>query len=271
MSLQLEERQSDIETVIDRAVRPNEQSKPAFYAVTGSHIYGFPSEEGGDVDVRGFHLADGERYMGLDTPQEQYIVNQDGTTEGFEAYADIDLVSYELKKFGSLLYSANFNVLETVFCGDEVINGIPLEMESLRALIRDELPMDVPKTYFGMAKSNYWKFLNPEKGKYRPTAKKYLYVIRGLLASEYVRHEATIEADITDLSEWYGDAAITQIVFDLIDAKRDHEKTEIEGTDLAEAADEWIPRLFNEVEPPEQVDKDDYRSKLDDWMLKVRA
>lgn len=267
----LQNRHGDIETVINRGVRPNEQSKPAFYAVTGSHIYGFPSEKGGDVDVRGFHLADGDRYLCLDTPQEQYIINQDGTTEGFEAYADIDLVSYELKKFTSLLYTANYNVLEVVFCGHEVLNGIPLEMESLRTLIEEQLPMDVPKTYFGMAKSNYWKFLNPEKGKYRPTAKKYLYVIRGLLASEFVRQEATITADITELTSWYDDPELTRIVNELIDAKHDHETAEIEGMELADDADEWIPRLFNEAEPPEQADKETYKSALDDWMLKVRS
>jgi hypothetical protein len=42
-----------IERVVDKAVRRGgEDAWPAFYAVTGSHIYGFPSEEG-DVDVGG--------------------------------------------------------------------------------------------------------------------------------------------------------------------------------------------------------------------------
>ena len=259
-----------IETVIDRGVRPNDEAKPVYYAITGSHIYGFPSEEGGDIDVRGFHVVDGSEYWKLDGPQEQYIVNQDGTTEGFEDYADIDLVSYELKKFTSLLYTANFNALEVVFDGIEVMNGAPLEIQSLRTLIREELPLDVPKTYHGMAKSNYWKFLNPESGKYRPSAKKYLYVIRGLLAAEYVRQREHIMADVQSLAIWYGDDDLRDVVDELIETKHDAESATTSNK-LASEADEWITRLFNESDPPEDVDKTQYQERLNDWMAKVRA
>lgn len=262
--------EDDVETVIDRTVRPNDDAKPSFYAVTGSYIYGFSSEEGSDVDVHGFHIVDSDRYLELGGPQEQFIVNQDGVTDGFEAYADIDLVSYELKKFTSLLYSGNFNVMEVVFDGDKVMNGVPLEMQSLRALIEDELPLDVPKTYFGMAKSNYWKFLNPDSGKYQPRAKKYLYVIRGLVASEYVQQEETITADVTELVQWYGDDDLRDLVDELIAEKRTHETTNV-SNELASEADDWITRLFNESEPPEDVNKDEYRERLNEWMLKVRT
>lgn len=259
-----------IRTAIDRAVRPQDDASPVYYTVTGSHIYGFPSEDGGDIDVRGFHLAPAESYLKLNTPREQFVVNQDGVTEGFEDYADIDLVSYELKKFTSLLYSANYNVLEVVFEGTEIMNGSPLEIQSLRALIEEELPLDVPKTYFGMAKSNYWKFLNPNSGKYRPTAKKYLYVIRGLLGSEYTRQEATIQADITNLAAWWGDDDLQALVTELIETKRASEKA-MTTNEQADRADAWITRLFNHAEPPEEVDKTRYQERLNDWMLKVRA
>ncbi|WP_227375840.1 hypothetical protein [Haladaptatus halobius] len=36
-----------IERVVERAVRRDDAgNRPAFYAVAGSHIYGFPSEDG---------------------------------------------------------------------------------------------------------------------------------------------------------------------------------------------------------------------------------
>lgn len=258
-----------IERVVDRAVRGADgDARPAFYAVTGSHIYGFPSEAGGDVDVRGFHVADAEQYALLDEPEEQIVVNQDGLTEGFEDYPEIDLVSYELKKFGSLLYQANFNVLEVVFDGIEVVNGVSLELAALRRLVEDRLPLDVPRTYFGMAKSNYDKHLNPNRESYEPTAKKYLYVLRGLLAAQYVQTERTIEADVRDLSAHVlGD---TDLVDDLIVVKREAESAEV-GDELAARADETITRLFDEVNPPENVDKSEYREAIDDWMRKVRA
>lgn len=258
-----------IERVIDKAVRRSgEDARPAFYAVTGSHIYGFPSEEGSDVDVRGFHVAKTERYALLESPREQIVVNQDGLTEGFEDYPEIDLVSYELKKFGQLLYKANFNVLEVVFEGDEIVNSVPLEIAALRQLVEDRLPMDVPRTYFGMAKSNYWKHLNPNRESYNPTAKKFLYVLRGLMAAQYVGRERTIEADVRELSEYV--LGNTDLVDELIAVKREAESAEV-GEDLAARADETITRLFNEAEPPAKVDKSEYRQALDDWMLKVRA
>ena len=257
-----------VRTMIDKAVRTtDENATPAFAAVTGSHNYGFPSESGGDVDVRGFHLVDGDRYLRLDDPREQYVINQDGTTAGFEEYAEIDLVSYELKKFTSLVYSCNFNVLEVIFCGDEIINGVPLELRRLKQIITDELPSDVPRTYAGMAKSNYYKFLNPNKDTYRPTAKKFLYVLRGLIASQYVTNEKTITADVRDLAEWHGE--YTTLVDELIAVKRDAETATVDD-DLAERADEAIATLFGEVDPADDIDKTEYKTKLNEWMLKVR-
>jgi predicted nucleotidyltransferase len=258
-----------ITKAIDKAVRhTDEQAKPSFYAISGSHLYGFPSEDGGDIDIRGFHRVDNERHLLLDDPQEQYVINQGATTEGFEDYAHIDLVSYELKKFGQLLYQANFNVIEVVFCGSHVMNGVPLEMDALRTLVEDELPLDVPRSYLGMAKSNYYKYLNPNKETYQPTAKKYLYVLRGLLAAQYVTEEQTITADVRELAEWAGEDVA--FVEDLISVKRANETAQI-GDALASQADERIVTLFNRIDPPETVDKTDYKDRLNDWMLKVRT
>lgn len=258
-----------IERVVEKAVRQSgEDARPAFYAVTGSHIYGFPSEEGGDVDVRGFHVADAERYALLDEPEEQIVVNQDGLTEGFEDYPEIDLVSYELKKFGTLVYEANFNVVEVVFEGIEVTNGVPEGIASLRRLVEDRLPLDVPRTYYGMARSNYEKYLDQNREPYPPTAKTYLYVLRGLLAARYVQDKRTIEADVRELSAHVlGD---TDLVDDLVAVKRESESAEVDD-ELAARADETITRLFDEVDPPEDVDKSEYREAINDWMLTVRS
>lgn len=273
-----------VQTVIDKAARhTDEGARPSFYAISGSHLYGFPSESGGDseersssysrtqsgdLDVRGFHLIENERYLRLDAPEEQYVVNQGETTEGFEDDADIDLVSYELRKFGQLLYLANFNVIEVVFCRTEVINGVPLELGTLRALIEEELPLDVPQSSVGLAKTNYYKYLNPNKNS-RPTAKKYLYVLRGLLGAQYVTDQRTITADIRELAEWSAksDRELTE---ELIDAKRIDEKAQV-GNDLASRADERITSLFNEIDPKSSVEKVTYKERLNDWMLKVRS
>jgi uncharacterized protein len=257
-----------IERVVERAVRRDDAgNRPAFYAVAGSHIYGFPSEDG-DVDVRGFHLADGERYALLDEPAEQIVVNKGEVTPEFEEDADIDLVSYELKKFGSLLYDANFNVLEVVFDGIEVMNEVPSELDVLGRLVEDELPLDVPRTYYGMAKANYRKRLESNRESYAPTAKNYLYVLRGLFGAQYVIDRHAITADIYELSaHTLGD---TELVDELVAAKRTGESAVV-GDSLAERADEQIARLFGEIDLPRRVDKEAYRVRLNDWMREVRG
>lgn len=256
-----------VERAIDRAVGARDDCTPAFYAVTGSHLYGFPSETGSDVDVRGFHVADGARYALLDRPDEQILVNQDGVTEGFEGVADVDLVSYELRKFGRLVSESNFNVLEAVFCGDQIRNEVPREIAALRSLVEDYLPLNVPAAYVGMARSNYRKHLDPERDGYEPTAKTFLYVLRGLLAAKYVREAASIEADVTVLAdELLGE---TDIVADLIAVKRDDAAAPVPA-ELAARADERITTLFDGMDPGERRETVEFRDAVDDWMLAVR-
>lgn len=261
--------QDEVRAAVDKLVRTKgRHCVPSFYAVTGSHIYGFPSEEGGDIDVRGFHLAEGERYALLDTPREQFIANQEDTTEGFERYEDIDIVSYELRKFTRLVFKSNFNILEVLFSPLPVVNGVPLEIERLKGLITEHLPLDVPRTYLGMARNNYRKFLDENRENYRPEAKKYLYVLRGLMAARYVEEEHDIEPDITVLASALGENE--ELVDQLIALKRENESREV-PRDLAAEANEEIRSLFNSTPAPGDVDKSEFRRELDDWMLKVRG
>lgn len=254
-----------VERLIDRAVGGSEDRAPAFYAVAGSHVYGFPSEASGDVDVRGFHVVDSGRYALLDRPDEQIVVNQDGVTAGFEEFAHLDLVSYELRKFGLLVAEANFNVLEVVCCGEPVVDGVPEAMRSLHSLVADHLPLDVPSSYVGMATHNYRKRLEPERDGYEPTAKRYLYVLRGLLAARYVAAETAIEADVRVLA----DAVLgeTDLVDDLIAVKRSDGEL---SDELADRADERIATLLETADAPERVEKTAFRDDVDDWMRTVR-
>lgn len=257
-----------VERVIDRAVGARDDCAPAFYAVTGSHVYGFPCEAGSDVDVRGFHVADGRRYALLDRPDEQIVVNQDGVTEGFEDAAHVDLVSYELRKFGRLVAESNFNVLEAVFCGDRIRNEVPREMEALRSLVEDHLPLNVPAAYVGMARNNYRTRLDPERDGDAPTAKAFLYVLRGLLAAAYVQKEGTIEANVTVLAD--DQLGETALVEELIAVKR-ADRDAVVSNDLAEQADEQITALFDRIDPGERRETVEFRDAVDDWMLAVRG
>jgi predicted nucleotidyltransferase len=279
--LDLEYSAEDIRDFIEAAVATRgSENRPRFYAITGSHIYGFDSAES-DIDVRGLHMAPAESYAYLDTPAEEVTVNMDGTTEevtvnidgtteGFEKYTEVDLRSYELKKFAQLLQSANYNIVELVFEAPTVMNGMPLEMDALQDLIREFLPMNVPHAYLGMAKSNYYKHLDPEKAEgYDPRAKKFLYVYRGLLGAQYVVEYENIEADIFELAVAV-DGGDPELVEDLVAHKRTGDSTIVPDA-LEERARDAITGQFNAIGEFPSPDKSGYREALDNWMQKVRA
>lgn len=264
---------AQLRDVIERAVAgtaDGHQRNPRWFAVTGSHVYGFPSASS-DLDVRGFHTVPADRYAMLDRPQnDEVTVNMDGTTDGFEDVAEIDLRSSELRHFGHLLRKANYNVMELVFCAPQVMNGVPLELDALRALLREHLPVNVPHSYVGMAKSNYYNYLDPAKTEaYDPRPKKYLYVYRGLLGAQYTHDEHAVEADVRALAEAvdWGDRAM---VDELISLKRDAD-IETVGGDFEDTVRDEIAAAFNRVPDFGPVDKHDYVAALDDWMRKVRA
>lgn len=268
-SLSLPYTDEQLRTFVEDAVaRPGTERRPRLYAVTGSHVYGFDAGDS-DVDLRGVHTVPGEEYASLDRPASEVTVNMDGVTEGFEAFADVDLRSYELRAFGELVVKANYNVIELVLEAPVVMNGLPLEVDALRALIRDHLPMNVPHAYLGMAKSNYYKHLDPDKPEsYDPRPKKFLYVLRGLLGAQYVLDEGDVEADVRELATTI-DVAPEGLIGELIERKREAPGADV-APETAERARDRIAELFGAVDVPPRPDKAGFREAVDDWMRKVR-
>lgn len=268
--LELAYSEETIREFIEAAVaQKGTQHRPRFYAITGSHIYGFDSPDS-DIDVRGIHVTPAEEYAYLQTPAAEVTINMDGTTEGFEEYSEVDLRSYKLRKFAGLLEKANYNVIELVFEAPTVMNGMPLEMDALQDLIREFLPMNVPHAYLGMAKSNYYKHLDPEKTEgYDPRPKKFLYVYRGLLGAQYVLTNEDIEADVHRLAEAV-DGGDPDLVTELVEHKRNGDKATVPA-ELEERARTAITTQFNALDSLPEPDKSGYREAIDDWMRKVRT
>ena len=260
-----EEKKKEIREFIEKELAEDEE--PIFYAVSGSHLYGFPSENGGDIDIRGFHAVDPDEHLKLDSPREQLEVEKNWDSS-FEQ-EKMDLVSYELKKFGYLVFKTNFNVLEWIFGENIVWNRREEELEELRDIIRSHLPADVPYHYRGMAKQNYGKFLDPESGSYNPTAKKHLYVLRGLLGAKYIQEKRELEPEITEMAKELLEEEEKKIVQDLIAGKRGNE-TEKASEELIKRADQLINRLFSEIEVESDKKDEKLTEEIDEWMLKTK-
>ncbi|MFB6166158.1 MAG: DNA polymerase beta superfamily protein [Haloarculaceae archaeon] len=238
--------------------------EPTFYAVVGGHCYGW-ADAASDVDVRGFHVADGLRYALLDRPAERVAVNQDGTTSGFERWADVDLVSYELRQFGELVAASNFNAIEAVFAAEPVLNERPAAIRSLRERIETVLPMDLPARYRGMARENV--AVARRDSAERAAAKHWLYALRGALAAVHVIEREAVLADVRTLSERVlGDADLAET---LIAAKATGEGSLDPG--LAERADDRVGALLDRTDAAEPAAKTAVEPAVDDWMRSVRG
>ncbi|WP_101295437.1 nucleotidyltransferase domain-containing protein [Halegenticoccus soli] len=257
------------------------EGSPGFYAVTGSRIYGFAGVDS-DVDVRGFHVADGVRYLLLEPPAERIAATvspgEGGPAEadpdgegrrieadpvGEEDRAEIDLVSYELRTFGTLLAESNVNALEAVLDGIVVTDAPEVRVEWLRDAIREELPLDAPARYAGMARHNYERCRRDDA-----TAKTYLYALRGALAAHYVAERSDVVADVRTLADAVlGDADLAD---ELVDAKR--AGGELDPA-LASSAERAIEALLDaaDFEGPDAAERRAYRERLDEWMLEARG
>jgi predicted nucleotidyltransferase len=244
--------------------REGEGAEPAFCAVAGSHVYGFAGPDS-DVDVRGVHVVGAERHALLDRPAEQVAVNQDGVTPGFDDVPDVEVVSYELRKFGALVAERTFNALELLFADDPLVAASDA-MPPLRRTVEAHLPLDVPRGYVGMARGNYETYLDPARESHRPDATKYLYVLRGLLAARYVLDVGRVEQDLRELAA-HGpvDPALVE---DLIAVKQADRRP---GPDLVARANEAIEGLLADLDPAEDVDAAPLGAAVDEWMLDVRG
>lgn len=256
-----------IEKVIRKAVAQENRCYPKFYVIGGSDIYGFKSDKGSDFDVRGFHVAPAAEFLKLDPPKEQIIINQGGVTQGYEAFADVDLESFELRKFGQLVRVMNFNTLEQLFAGIPLINGERASMDLLREEIVKHMPGDVPYHYMGMAKMNYHKYL-AGTNLHKLEAKKYLYVLRGALAARFVMKYKDIQPNIRIMATCLLDNKDVCTIEELIYVKKYAEDGKVDDK-LHKASMKLIMRLLEGVNA-KKTGTTIPAPFLNDWMLGIR-
>ncbi|MFW5704608.1 MAG: DNA polymerase beta superfamily protein [Nanoarchaeota archaeon] len=150
---------------------------PIYQIESGSRMWGFASKDS-DFDIRGFHLPIKEDYFSFQKPKEQ-IEYLSG---------DLDIVSYSIDKFFSLILTSNPNCLEQLQSSiiyKNLFNELGINFETFKKEIF--LNINLKRLFFhylSMAKNNYRKYLDDEKNSF--TYKKCLYVLRSLYSSIYI-------------------------------------------------------------------------------------
>ena len=155
--------------------------------ISGSHLYGFESKDS-DVDIRGCFALKPRAFFGLKKPID---IIELGLVE------NNDIVLFELKKMIGLAIKGNCNIIEEMNAPQFYKTADYLK---LKELVNNAFgKKGLYNSYRGMATFNYKKFILGGKS----SAKKYLYVFRGLMAGIYVLQTGLVKPNLGELNKYF--------------------------------------------------------------------
>jgi len=229
--------------------------KIIYVTISGSDLYGFRSQDS-DIDFRGCFQVSTNKLLGLSSPREtiEYEQTKYGVVES-------EAVLHELKKELNLMLKGNCNIYEHIFAE-------PLETseihKDLKAMVEQFWnTRGLYNSYRGMAYQNYNKFILGGKH----SAKKYLYVLRGLLAGTYALTERKIEPNLETLNKYFEEP----VVDELLDLKRRGlEKDPVKHMDrydqLCDKYFKTIDKVYMDNDDSDQPDVEE----VDQWLKEQR-
>lgn len=159
-----------------RRIEETENVKILLAVESGSRAWGFASPDS-DYDVRFIYVRKTEEYLKLKPVRDVIEWKLDET---------LDINGWDLKKALQLLYGSNPTIFE--WCASPVVYLERDEFSEFRKLLPQYF--SVKKSlfhYWHMAESNYRKYLKEDMVR----VKKYLYVLRPLLAARWVLDRKT--------------------------------------------------------------------------------
>lgn len=229
-----------------------------FAAISGAHLYGFPSPDS-DWDVRGVHVLPLRDVLGLAEQQETHELEQD------DGVVELDLVTHDIHKFARLLLTRNGYVLE------QLLSPLIVQTSEAHAELVQIAPQVVTRHhahhYLGFT-VNQWRLLEKEE---QPRVKPLLYAFRTVLTGIHLMRSGEVEANLETLNA----RANLPYLAELIALKRcGREKEPLPGSlDFYRAEHERLLRQLEEAKDstrlPEAV-PDRIRQAVSDWVVRMR-
>jgi hypothetical protein len=212
-----------------RKIEKKNGIKVLFAVESGSREWGFASEDS-DYDVRCVHLSKKDRYLSLNPPSEQI-----DCMEG-----NIDIVSWDIRKFFSLFLKSNPTVSEWLSS-----NSVYIEKKFWKYSKKDLLGLfnrgfsrnRLQNHYISLAKKNYSKYICNASGE--ASLKKYVYILRALGCVDYIEKTKSLPPLNWKFSSIYSPAEIRDKFREIVDMKKHSEKAK--GARIAEL-DKWIEK-----------------------------
>ena len=144
---------------------------------SGSRAWGFASE-GSDFDVRFVYKRPIGEYLRLQKPKD--VIECTTDAENFAMGVDFDAVGWDLGKFLTLMRGSNPSTIEWMH--SPIVYHEDSRFWKAKKLSRERFdPVSSAWHYYGMAKKHDVRYLKDEK----VLAKKYLYILRGILSAKW--------------------------------------------------------------------------------------
>ena len=158
-------------------------------AVTGSHLYGFPSPDS-DIDMKGIHLAPTAQVLGLRSPPETHdrLLEHEGV--------ECDLTTHEAAFALRLLLKGNGNMLERLTSPLQLVERGAVEQ--LRALVPASLSQACYGHYRGYLRGMQREHLRDRR------VKSLLYSFRVGLTGVHLLRTGEVQAHLPTLADAYG-------------------------------------------------------------------
>jgi len=195
---------------------------------SGSREWGFSSEDS-DYDVRCVHVGKRDDYLGIKgVPDQLDLID-----------GEIDIVSWDIKKFFNLFLKSNPTVSEWLSSEQIYLErkfGKSMKKDIARIFSKDFNRSKLVYHYLSLARENYEKYINT-KNTDSVLLKKYVYILRALGCVEFINKKDTLPPLNWKLSSAYLPNEIKKEFEELVQLKQKTEKTKDKRK---EQLDKWI-------------------------------
>ena len=162
-----------------KKIEEEKDIKVIFAVESGSRSWNFASKDS-DYDVRCVHVSKVKKYLSLVNPPEQI--------ESLNDVENIDLVSWDIRKFLKLLFNSNPTCSE--WLNSSIIYIDSFYRTQLKEIFEKGFSKyALKKHYISMARQNYEKYI---RNKNPCSLKKYVYVLRSLACVEWLIYKKEI-------------------------------------------------------------------------------
>lgn len=222
-----------------------------FCVESGSRAWGMESKDS-DYDVRFVFYREPEEYTRINLKSDVITVAFNDKLEKCSSEGSfVDMQGFDIIKFSKMLSSSNPTVIEwlnsdIVYCGERPKEYVKFAKELFNF-------MSLYYHYKSMCKQNYNKYIKPQNS---ASPKKYLYCLRGLMNSLYVKEYLQLPPiNFPDtLKILYSDRKINIEIYDILMKIIKNKREELEGEIIENISilDDYIEEQLKIDESPDK-------------------